>query len=31
MARKEKPVKAAKEPGRLKQMGQVFQMTRRYD
>ncbi|MFU8947919.1 DUF4191 domain-containing protein [Mycetocola zhadangensis] len=31
MARKEKPAKAAKEPGRLKQMWQVFQMTRRYD
>ena len=31
MARKEKPAKAAKEPGRLRQMGQVFQMTRRYD
>jgi hypothetical protein len=25
------PAKAAKEPGRLKQMWQVFQMTRRYD
>lgn len=31
MARKEKPAKAAKEPGRMKQMWQVFQMTRRYD
>jgi len=31
MARKEKPAQAAKEPGRLKQMWQVFQMTRRYD
>lgn len=31
MARKEKPAKAQKEPGRLKQMWQVFQMTRRYD
>ncbi|GAB3617072.1 DUF4191 domain-containing protein [Okibacterium endophyticum] len=31
MARKEKPAKAAKEPGRLKQMWQVFQMTRRHD
>ncbi|RLQ86050.1 DUF4191 domain-containing protein [Mycetocola zhadangensis] len=31
MARKEKPAKAAKEPGRLKQIWQVFQMTRRYD
>jgi len=31
MARKEKPAKKAKEPGRLKQMAQVFQMTRRYD
>ncbi len=31
MARKEKPAKAAKQPGRMKQMVQVFQMTRRYD
>ncbi|SEC19595.1 protein of unknown function [Paramicrobacterium humi] len=32
MARKDKSAKkAAKEPGRIKQMWQVFQMTRRYD
>lgn len=31
MARKDKAAKAQKEPGRLKQMWQVFQMTRRYD
>ncbi|WP_309079998.1 DUF4191 domain-containing protein [Zhihengliuella sp.] len=29
--RKPKAEKAAKEPGRLKQMGQVFRMTRRHD
>lgn len=31
MARKEKPAKAQKEPGRLKQMWQVFTMTRKHD
>jgi len=31
MARSEKKTKAPKEPGRIKQMYQVFQMTRRYD
>lgn len=31
MARESKKAKATKEPGRLKQMWQVFQMTRRYD
>jgi len=31
MARKDSENKATKEPGRLKQMWQVFQMTRRYD
>ncbi|RUR00778.1 DUF4191 domain-containing protein [Labedella endophytica] len=31
MARKERAAKAPKEPGRIKQMVQVFHMTRRYD
>ncbi len=31
MARKTASPKAPKEPGRIKQMWQVFQMTRRYD
>lgn len=31
MARESKKAKTTKEPGRLKQMWQVFQMTRRYD
>ncbi|QPZ40055.1 DUF4191 domain-containing protein [Paramicrobacterium chengjingii] len=31
MARESKRAKSPKEPGRLKQMWQVFQMTRRYD
>ncbi|WP_437584984.1 DUF4191 domain-containing protein [Paramicrobacterium sp. CJ85] len=31
MAREAKNAKATKEPGRMKQMWQVFQMTRRYD
>lgn len=31
MARKSKPASANKEPGRIKQMGQVFSMTRKHD